>query len=350
MSAARTLGFARCVLVSLTGVGLWWMVGCTPQRATETVSATAQAPVTAPALDPNSPLAQARALKQQGKLDEARELLARAAPSALDDINLQREYQDLLRVTRRVEEGRTFYLQQRDARPTSGLAWYLYGRSVIIEAPSEAETAFRKALELDPRLEWAWLGLGTVQSLRGDGFSAVQVYEKALEQFPNSANLYFNLADARKTIGALRTALEAGEEAVKLDPTLAKAWELMGVIQQQQGDESTSRKSLERALSLDSNLPIAHLALAELLVTAGDIPAARTHAEAGVAMGKSLPDALKQPFPDLAARAPAKAPAPAPSASVPVAPIGNQPPNQPAPAPATPTQPAPAPDVKPSSP
>jgi len=334
MTAAGTLGRTRWLLVSLTSVGVWWTVGCTPQSATDTVPPPGQAPVAAPVLDPNSPLAQARALKQQGRLDEARELLAKAAPTAADDINLQREYQDLLRATHRVDEGRTFYLQQRDARPTSGLAWYLYGRSVILEAPSEAETAFRKALELDPRLEWAWLGLGTVQSLRGDGFSAVQVYEKALEQFPSSANLYFNLADARKTIGALRTALEAGEKAVKLDPSLAKAWELIGVIQQQQGDESTSRKSLERALSLEPNLPIAHLALAELLVTAGDIPAARAHAEAGVAMGKNLPDALKKPFPDLAAKAPAPAPAPATSTAVP----SSQPPSQA------------APDVKPSSP
>lgn len=296
--ALRTFG-----RLAVLGGCLLSLNACKPESPADQPAAPAA--VVQPALDPSSPLAKARALKAEGKLDEARELLAQAATGSLDDVTLHREYQDLLRATHKVEEGRAFYQKRLDENKASANAWYLYGRSLIREAPAEAEVAFRKALELNDGLEWAWLGLGTVQSLRNDGFAAVQVYEKALERFPQSANVYFNLADARKNIGALRTGLEAGEKAVQLDPSLAKAWELIGLIQQQQGDGSSARKSLERALSVDPSLPISHLALAEVLVNAGELEQARTHAQAGVALGKPLTDALKLKFPELASTPPA---------------------------------------------
>lgn len=262
-------------------------------------------------LDPNSPLAKARALRASGQSAEAEAILAQAALTTPDDIDLHREYQDLLRSAKKVEEGRTFYKAQLDARPTSAIAWYLHGRAMILESPLEAENAFRKALELDPNFLWAYLGLGTVQTIKGDGFAAVQMYERALEKFPSSADLYFNLADARSSIGALRTGLEAVEKTLELAPDHAKAWELKGFIQKQQGDLAGAEKSLEKALGLQDSLGLAHLALAEILAGKGALDAARPHAQKAQQLGKTLTEPLLAKFPELATPAvPATAPAP----------------------------------------
>lgn len=270
------------------------LLACGEKAAEPT--APASVPV-APVVDPSSPLGKAQAFKAQGRLEEAAALLQESINAPGEDLELHRTYQDLLRGLGKAAEGRTFYEGRKTANPGSAVAWYLFGRSIILESPTEAEEAFRKATELDPSLLYAYLGLGTVQSMRGDAFTAVQIYERAQEKFPTSSDLFYNLAAMRLEIGALRTAIEAAEKSVALAPQNARAHELLGLIYKKQGDIDQAKKSLEKALSLDERLAGAHVALAELLLGQQDQVGALAHAKRGKELGETLPAGLAVLFP-----------------------------------------------------
>jgi superkiller protein 3 len=223
----------------------------------------------------------------------ALELLKKELATHPDEIALHREYQDTMRAAGQVAALRGEYEARQKAQPDSALSHYLYGRSIILESPREAEAAFKKALDLDPKFLWAYLGLGTVHSMAGDNFAAVQTYESALKYYPDSADVYFNLADALHEIGALPKALEAAERAIKLRPDFAAAYVIIGRSQLEQQDMTSARTSLEKALSLNPDLAKAHVAMAQLEAKKGDLEAAKRHGSRAVQLGEPLPDALK---------------------------------------------------------
>ena len=207
-----------------------------------------------------------------------------------------------------------------NARRTANIEAYnqfLLGKKFFERANFEdwrrAETAFHKALELDPDYAPAWAGLAKAQTYLSDmaaGSEAVAAAkrdalasaEKAIALAPDLADGYEARALLRSTvvfdwdgarsdldrIGALdpnssfvprrRAALLAGfgllpeaivqiRKATDLDPLSASAWSTLGMYQVASGDFGTARDTLKHALELNpsSSFSNAYFGLNELL-------------------------------------------------------------------------------------
>ncbi len=127
--------------------------------------------------------------------------------------------------------------------PAPGAAdWYERGAEVEEEAPEEAMAAYRRALEIDPRLADAHLNLGRLLHERGEPGAAEAHYRQALAVRPDDATAAFNLGVALQDLGRLEDAAEAYESALAVDRSLADAhYNLSGLYERLNQPEAAFR-------------------------------------------------------------------------------------------------------------
>lgn len=109
-----------------------------------------------------------------------------------------------------------------------------YERGCEVEAtdPGAAETAYRKALSLDPSRADAHVNLGRLLHERGEAAAAAEEYRLALRSRPEDATAAFNLGVALEDLGRDLEAIDTYEKATALDPDHADAYfNLAGVCE-----------------------------------------------------------------------------------------------------------------------
>ena len=82
----------------------------------------------------------------------------------------------------------------------------------------QAETYYRKALEIEPRYINALLGLGRTYIAALKIRNALEVLETARKLYPTSAEIYFELATAYKLAGQYREAVWAYKKVTEIQP------------------------------------------------------------------------------------------------------------------------------------
>ncbi|HEV8581959.1 MAG TPA: tetratricopeptide repeat protein [Thermoanaerobaculia bacterium] len=118
------------------------------------------------------------------------------------------------------------------AEPTPAAEWYERGCELEEDSPEEALAAYRKALELDPRLPDAHLNLGRLLHEMGDMAAAEEHYRLALDVLPDDPTAAYNLGVALQDLGRLREAVAAYEAALARDDRYADAhYNLAGVYE-----------------------------------------------------------------------------------------------------------------------
>lgn len=95
-----------------------------------------------------------------------------------------------------------------------------------------AESSYRQAVETDPRIARAWVGLAATWKIRF---------------WDNGEGDWATMIDARR---------DALERALEIDPDLAEAHVRMSTLLNELGDESAAEKHFQRAVELDPNDPI----------------------------------------------------------------------------------------------
>ncbi len=117
--------------------------------------------------------------------------------------------------------------------PETAEAWFERGSDLEYDdAPDEAMTAYRRALELDASLPDAHLNLGRLLHERGETAQAERHYRQALAIRPGDATAAFNLGVALQDVGRLRDAARAYETALGSEPGYADAhYNLAGVYE-----------------------------------------------------------------------------------------------------------------------
>jgi stage II sporulation protein D len=133
-----------------------------------------------------------------------------------------------------------------------------------------AISAYRRALLLDPRNGALWSDLGWALNSNAQWTEAEEAFKKALEYMPRDAHAMFGLAMAVRERDR-KAALTLFQQAVALDDSYALLQMEYGVTQTMLGRYTEAITTLERVLKLDNSYTAVHPILAQLYEINGDV-------------------------------------------------------------------------------
>jgi tetratricopeptide (TPR) repeat protein len=154
-------------------------------------------------------------------------------------------------------------------------AWFNFGAAqAALGHGKDAEHAYRKAIELDPRYAEAWSNLGGLLGKTVGPEEAVRCYRKAIECNPALAPLWSNLANALCDINHYHDAEVAARKALELAPQLALGWINLSRALYEIGRLPEARSASERATELLPGAPQAWASLANAQLALRDFDGA----------------------------------------------------------------------------
>jgi len=162
---------------------------------------------------------------------------------------------------------------------------YVY---TAVQQKEKAESEYRKAIALDPKMTEAYLNLG-VSLLSGDPKAASVPLEKVTELNYSYAKGHFLLGMARERSGQSPAAIEQFTIAEKLDPNdLATHLALGQALLDKDNSAGAAEGEFREALKLNADSAEAHLGLAQSL--AGQKKTAEAEAEVADYLGEKPDD------------------------------------------------------------
>ena len=115
---------------------------------------------------------------------------------------------------------------------------------------AEAEEEYLQALETDPSLIDAYVGLGVLQDIQGDKEAAQETLAKAERLADSELQYELLLARTYQMYGEFDTALDHANQALTLDEESAQAYLIRGGIYESQGEREKALDDLEKASNL----------------------------------------------------------------------------------------------------
>lgn len=229
-----------------------------------------------------------------GALDPAADLLYQAVKLYPDTPSYQLTLASVLQKQGRLDEALSYYDRFPDHPMGRVQAGFIY---LLKNQISFAESAFQKALSLQPDLPEAELGLAQCDIQVGGFSDAVARLEKLTDETPLPdalvclASLYRRLNRTEEALSAVnrglaitdnasfevekglileqsgqpKEALKAYRRAVDLDPYRSDVWANLGNVYHKLNDVAKAEDAYKRALQQDLNYPEAHHNLAVLL-------------------------------------------------------------------------------------
>ena len=131
-----------------------------------------------------------------------------------------------------------FLARDTSPRATPGApAWFERGLALEATDAAAAEAAYRKALDLTPDFEAAYLNLGAMFSDTGRFDELAALSDAAVKHCPASPLIHFNRGVALDHLERLPEAAASYKQSLALDPTLADAHYNLGRLNEQLGDK-----------------------------------------------------------------------------------------------------------------
>ncbi len=134
----------------------------------------------------------------------------------------------------------------------SAVAWYNYGTTMHHQKnyPAAIE-AYKKVLEINPRMARAWAAIANVLDDQNKLPAAIHAYKKALDLEPRNAFAWHNYAVALCRYGDQPAALDACKKALALNANYFQAWANLGSVLRAQGELPAAVEAYEKALALN---------------------------------------------------------------------------------------------------
>lgn len=123
-------------------------------------------------------------------------------------------------------------------------SWYAYADEIEDTDPAEAETAYRKAIELEPDFADAHLNLGRLLHAAGAVREALAEYEAAREADDGDATTHYNIGVAAQDLGERSRAVAAYERAIELAPRFADARFNLSALYEAMGETALATQHL----------------------------------------------------------------------------------------------------------
>lgn len=192
-----------------------------------------------------------------------------------------------------VAEGRRLLAQAIDADPQFARNYSLMASSWILlwevggarvdrqEAFTRAEQLYAKALQLDPQLFEARLGLANTAREFGRFDEARRAYEAVIRESPSNIQAYFGMALVEENDGWPTRAIAHYQRAALLDPTHFLIPLRRGLALMYAGRLAEAQASFERSIALDVTRPYGHNCMGILSWLRGELAAAfKAHSQA----------------------------------------------------------------------
>ncbi len=116
---------------------------------------------------------------------------------------------------------------------------------------SQAEETFKKALELNPQNDEAYFKLGDIYGYQRKRAQAEAILKKALELIPGNKKVYRNLGKFYRTFKKHSQAEEFFKETLELNPQNDTAYIALGWVYIDQAQYSQAEESFKKALELN---------------------------------------------------------------------------------------------------
>jgi superkiller protein 3 len=206
-------------------------------------------------------LAYGESLRRAHRPQKAAKVYAKWLDSDPKDVEMRARYGQVLReagdLEQALEEARQILSQGGSsgenvaqtvvAYNALGLTYYKMGKLDL------AETAFRKASDLDAKSAFVWNNLGLVAFERGHDQEAFLNFQKASELDPKYLQARLNKASVYLDCGDYKHAHDELVEAVRIDPNDAEAQVALGVAARGDGKLDEARRAYERALDIEDD-------------------------------------------------------------------------------------------------
>ncbi len=162
------------------------------------------------------------------------------------------------------------YSHSLEATPNSSTLSYNLGYSLRERGDlPQAEQAYRRALQLQPRYHQALTSLGDIYSQQQKPLQALQAYHDALALKPDDTATVLNLGVLYQQIGSLDASEQQFRQAIALSPKDSAAYTDLGVLLYEEGKGDEAAKMFAQAIDNKSTDPTAYFDLATLLQHAG---------------------------------------------------------------------------------
>jgi tetratricopeptide (TPR) repeat protein len=123
-------------------------------------------------------------------------------------------------------------------------AWFERGLTLEEDDVAAASTAYRRALECDPRLSDAYINLGRLAHEAGNIGEAARLYQLALDSSPSDAIAHYDLALAFEDLHNGSAAVVHYERAIAIDPEFADAHFNLGRLLERLGRRAQALQHL----------------------------------------------------------------------------------------------------------
>lgn len=131
-------------------------------------------------------------------------------------------------------------------------AYFLRGRIYTqLSRYDKAESAYRKALSINPDRQGAWFNIGNNYFRRGQFREALNRYLEEERQHP-SPSLYVHMAQSYSNLNKGDSAVYAYKQALEMDSSYAPAHVWLGQHYREDGEYEKALEYTQRALALDS--------------------------------------------------------------------------------------------------
>lgn len=169
--------------------------------------------------------------------------------------------------------------------PGNGVAWALRGITRIDGGDlTGARNDLNKAMEVDPNLVQALIGLGMLADAEKRPKDAIEAYGKALAQNPDNSLLLGRRAFAYALIGDRDHAFADAGAAIKIDPTWIDLYSLRASIDLGREDRDDAMAEMRAAIAVDPKRTFSHVAAARIYAAAGHNADALKEYDAAIAI------------------------------------------------------------------
>lgn len=155
-------------------------------------------------------------------------------------------------------------------QPSDAAAWVNLGVAEDkLGHLAEAETAYRKALQLDSSLPEAWLNLALSLKRTNRNQEAEEAIQQAVKHKPSFAQAWFNLGDLLNRRNNKNGAINAYEKAVAADPASPETWYALAELRREVGDFSGAITAFEALTQRDPANSVGWAFLGDTLIKSG---------------------------------------------------------------------------------